>query len=327
MAVAAVADARATVAQLGLFDFEEEPEPSWAEQLIGDASWARMSWIALVLALATLAFFTKKAALRWVSLAVTFVVLGYVDGGFLSVSHITSAIWVGPSVFLGDLALLVMVTFTVVTLVLWGRIFCGYLCPFGALQDFIDALVPKRFQRELPRNAHRVALKAKYGILAIIVLPALAGSETSLYQYFEPFGTVFSIGPSRVLWTIAGGILLASAIVPRFYCRYACPLERRSPSDRWCRSTASAASSSATSARCVSRNARPVRSMGRRSTSRNACAATSARSSSSRRTACAGTTWSSSVLAWCSSRRGRPSACPTSWSGARRPSKALSPLG
>jgi ferredoxin len=224
VAAAAVADARATVAQLGLFDFEEETEPSWAERLIGDASGARMAWIALVLALATLAFFSKKAVLRWVSLAVTFVVLGYVDGGFLSVSHITSAIWVGPSVFLGDLALLVMVTFTVVTLVLWGRIFCGYLCPFGALQDFIDAVVPKRFQRELPRKAHRLALKAKYGILAIIVLPALAGSETSLYQYFEPFGTVFSIGPSRVLWTIAGGILLASAIVPRFYCRYACPL-------------------------------------------------------------------------------------------------------
>jgi NosR/NirI family nitrous oxide reductase transcriptional regulator len=183
-----------------------------------------MAWIALVLGLATLAFFTKRAALRWVSLAVTFVVLGYVDGGFLSVSHITAAIWVGPSVFLGDLALLVMIAFTILTVIFWGRVFCGYLCPFGALQDFIDAIVPKRFKRELPRSVHRVALKAKYGILAVIVLPALFGSETSLYQYFEPFGTVFSIGPSKLLWSIAGAILLSSAIVPRFYCRYMCPL-------------------------------------------------------------------------------------------------------
>jgi NAD-dependent dihydropyrimidine dehydrogenase PreA subunit len=220
----ATAASNPALAQLDFLDFDEEPEESWIERLLADASWSRMAWIILVLSLATLAFFTKAPAFRWISLGATFVVLGYVDGGFLSVSHITSAIWVGPSVFLGDLALLLMVTFTIVTLVFWGRIFCGFLCPFGALQDFIDRIVPKAWKRELPRNAHRFALKAKYGILAIVVVPALLGSETSLYQYFEPFGTVFSIGPSKLLWTIAGGILLASAIVPRFYCRYACPL-------------------------------------------------------------------------------------------------------
>jgi NosR/NirI family nitrous oxide reductase transcriptional regulator len=217
-------DPRAAFSDLDIYELDDGPEQSALERLLADASWGRMSWIALVIGLALLAFFTKKAALRWVSLAATFIVLGYVDGGFLSVSHITAAIWVGPSVFLGDLALLVMITFTIVAVIFFGRIFCGYLCPFGALQDFIDAIVPKRFQKELPRNIHRVAFKAKYGILAIIVLPALMGSETSLYQYFEPFGTVFSIGPSRLLWTIAGAILLSSAIVPRFYCRYMCPL-------------------------------------------------------------------------------------------------------
>ena len=214
----------ATLAQLDLLDFVEDPEPSMIERMLADASWGRVAWIGLVLALATLAFFTKHTVLRWVSLATTLAVLGYVDGGFLSVSHITATIWVGPSVIFGDLPLLIMVTFTLLALLFWGRVFCGFLCPFGALQDFIDAVVPKRFQRALPKNAHRVALKAKYGILAIIVLPALTGSETSLYQYFEPFGTVFTGGSSQLLWVIAGGILLASAVIPRFYCRYACPL-------------------------------------------------------------------------------------------------------
>lgn len=220
----ATSEASASLAQLDMLDLVEEREQSFIERALVETSWSRMAWMALVLTLATLAFFTKQRALRWISLAATFVVLGYVDGGFLSVSHITAAIWVGPSVFLGDLPLLVMVAFTLLAVLLWGRIFCGYLCPFGALQDFIDALVPKRFQKELPPAAHRLALKAKYGILAIIVVPALAGSEASLYQYFEPFGTVFSIGPSKLLWTIAGAILVASAVVPRFYCRYACPL-------------------------------------------------------------------------------------------------------
>ncbi|MDH3422188.1 MAG: 4Fe-4S binding protein, partial [Gemmatimonadota bacterium] len=224
VAAAPPPEVRATLAQLNLLDLVDEQEPSWIERTLYDASWTRVGWIALTLALATLAFFTKRTAIRWVSLATTLAVLGYVDGGFLSVSHITATIWVGPSVILGDLPLLLMVAFTLLTVLFWGRVFCGYLCPFGALQDFIDAVVPKRFQRALPKNVHRVALKAKYGILAIIVVPALAGSEASLYQWFEPFGTVFTAGSTALLWTIAGAILLASAVVPRFYCRYACPL-------------------------------------------------------------------------------------------------------
>ena len=52
----------------------------------------------------------------------------------------------------------------------------------------------------------------------------MAGSHASFYQYFGPFGTVFFLSPSVLLWTIAGAFLLASAIIPRFYCRYACPL-------------------------------------------------------------------------------------------------------
>ena len=38
------------------------------------------------------------------------------------------------------------------------------------------------------------------------------------------FGTVFYLSSSPLLWSIAGGFLVASAVVPRFYCRYACPL-------------------------------------------------------------------------------------------------------
>jgi polyferredoxin len=191
---------------------------------LASASWSRVAWTVLVLVLASLAFFTKSAALRWVSLATTAVVLGWMDGGFLSISHVTGLIWVGPSAITSDLPLLIMAVFTVVTVLLWGRVFCGYLCPFGALQDFIDRLVPARLKRHLPKEIHRNALKAKYVFLAAILLPAIAGSHASLYQYFEPFATVFFLGRNVLLWAIAGSILVAAAVVPRFYCRYACPL-------------------------------------------------------------------------------------------------------
>ena len=206
------------------FDFTLIQEETLLERMFANTSWTRVGWILLVLAFATAAFFTKVTSLRWISLGVTLLVLGFVDGGFLSVSHITSAIWVGPSVFLDDLPLLLMVIFTVVTTLVWGRVFCGFLCPFGALQDFLDRVIPERWQRMPSKRTHQVAFKAKYIVLAIIVIPALFGSHVSLYEYFEPFGTVFFRSPSVLLWVIAGIFILASAIVPRFYCRYACPL-------------------------------------------------------------------------------------------------------
>jgi Pyruvate/2-oxoacid:ferredoxin oxidoreductase delta subunit len=64
----------------------------------------------------------------------------------------------------------------------------------------------------------------KYGVLAAVVVPAVAGGQANVFQYVEPFGTVFFLSPSAILWSIAISILVASAIIPRFYCRYLCPL-------------------------------------------------------------------------------------------------------
>jgi ferredoxin len=207
--------------QLGFTLADEQSE---LQRTLASASWVRVGWLLMVLALATAAFFAKYTGLRWVALAVTIVFLGYIDSSFLSISHITAGIWVGPGVYVRDLSLLIMVVFTLVTTLIWGRVFCGFLCPFGALQDFIERVVPQRFRRTVPIRWHLPALKVKYVILAIIIIPAIAGSRASLYQYFEPFGTVFFMSPNVLLWTIAGAFLLASAVVPRFYCRYACPL-------------------------------------------------------------------------------------------------------
>ena len=170
-------DARsASAGQIERLDFTLVQEETLLERMLSSASWTRVALIVLVLAFGTAAFFTKATALRWISLGVTLVVLGFVDGGFLSISHITSGIWVGPSVFLADLPLLLMVVFTVATTLVWGRVFCGFLCPFGALQDFLDRIVPRRWQRTPSKRAHEAGLKAKYGVLAIIV-DSCAGGE------------------------------------------------------------------------------------------------------------------------------------------------------
>jgi ferredoxin len=207
-----------------VIDFVYEDDETVLERTLARTSWVRFGLLAAILVLATVAFLSRQPSLRWLTLGATLVVLGFGGVGFLSVSHITSAIEVGPGVFLEDLPLLLFVGYTIVTTLLWGRVFCGYLCPFGALQDLLERVVPARFRHDLPPALHERALLVKYGVLALVVLPAVLGSSMVIFQYVEPFGTIFFLSSSVLLWAIGLSLLAAAAVVPRFYCRYACPL-------------------------------------------------------------------------------------------------------
>jgi len=213
-------------------EFSHEEEASQFARTLARTSWSRVGGLLFLLALTLVAFFSKSTPLRWATLAVTFFFLGFVDRGFLSVSHISSAIVVGPGLFVSDLSLLILGLFTLATTLLWGRVFCGYLCPFGVLQDFIERVVPRRFQRRMPAPIHDRAILVKYGLLLVVLTPALLEvflprlltSNVSLYHYVEPFGTVFFLSSNLLLWGIALAFLAGVVIVPRFYCRYVCPL-------------------------------------------------------------------------------------------------------
>lgn len=198
--------------------------PASDNGLLSDINWARILPLLLIFTLVMAAFLRKDARLRWLALSITLVYLGFINGGFLSVSHITNTINLGSSMILSDLPLLLIVVFTLVTTVIWGRVFCSSLCPFGALQDILTCIVPRRWQRTVPAFIHDKALYLKYAILALIVIMAIAQSDISIFQYFEPFGTLFFYSTSILLWSILLLILLASAEVKRFYCRYVCPL-------------------------------------------------------------------------------------------------------
>lgn len=205
-------------------EYADLPIETGLQALLGSAPWTEIALLMLLLTVAMTAFVRKDARLRWVALLSTFVYLGFVNGTFLSVSHITNFMKQGPGLFLNDLPLLILVVFTLVTTVFWGRVFCSSLCPFGALQDILERIVPRRWRRSLPQWLHDRALWLKYVILAGLIAMAVAYAELSVFQYFEPFGTLFYQSQSLLLWGILSLFVAGSIFVPRFYCRYACPL-------------------------------------------------------------------------------------------------------
>ncbi|MCX4187935.1 transcriptional regulator NosR [Methylophaga sp. OBS4] len=132
--------------------------------------------------------------------------------------------------FLLDPVMFILWSFVAVTLLLWGRgIFCGWLCPFGALQELISEIARKLRVRqfELPFSVHERLWALKYLILLILFAISLESmSEAERYAEVEPFKTVIMLKFQRewgyVLY--AAVILLISAFTHKAYCRYVCPL-------------------------------------------------------------------------------------------------------
>ena len=142
-----------------------------------------------------------------------------------------------------------------------GRLPCAWACPLGLLQDLVSMASGRRAKVSLP--THRKALKIKYNLLAIILFLTVSlglakhygvGSEyegflgifaSAPFEALSPSTTLFALFPYMVLWEaypkgfedllkinpiliirfiILIAIILGASYIPRFFCRYLCPL-------------------------------------------------------------------------------------------------------
>ena len=184
----------------------------------------------------------SQKRLRWFRqtyLLFTLVFIGWFAQGQLSIVNLTAAMEAtiaGDSLgfFLTDPMTVLLWLYVAVTLLVWGRgTFCGWLCPFGALQELLSQLVSALGwrHRRLRTTTDQRLMVVKYVVLgAVLATPWLAsttlapGGEIALEV--EPFKTAISLYFVRewpyVLWVLC--CLLLSVVVYRGYCRYICPL-------------------------------------------------------------------------------------------------------
>lgn len=113
--------------------------------------------------------------------------------------------------------------------ILFGTIFCGYICPFGSFQEWIGKLgrklFPKRYNRVIPKKLDRVLRYLRYLVL-IMVLYQTAVSATLVFQSVDPYYALFNFFTNEVAVTayiMLGVILALSLIIERPWCKYFCP--------------------------------------------------------------------------------------------------------
>jgi NosR/NirI family transcriptional regulator, nitrous oxide reductase regulator len=172
---------------------------------------------------------------RVVYLLFTLVFIGWYAQGQLSIVNLTSsieAVRAGDSLhfLLFDPITICLWMFVLITLLVWGRgTFCGWLCPFGALQELLSMLAravqiqPIRFTQALDG---RLKLIKYFVLVGLVCSAASLSSWTEAGVEVEPFKTAISMGFVRTWPYVAWASIcaLASVFVFRGYCRYVCPL-------------------------------------------------------------------------------------------------------
>ncbi len=219
-----------------------DEEPVWKQ--MWRRSPATVALTAFAIVCLTGIFFFQNALVRrprlfaWIRrgfLLFTLVWLGWYANAQLSVvnvltffnSLITGFSW---EYFLTAPLVFILWTSVAAALLFWGRgPYCGWLCPFGALQELTNSAakalrVP---QFRVPWELHERLWPIKYIIfLALFGLSLYSLTYAEQLAEIEPFKTAIVLKFVRewpfVLYAVA--LLVAGFFIERFFCRYLCPL-------------------------------------------------------------------------------------------------------
>ncbi len=171
---------------------------------------------------------------RYAYLAFTLLFIGWYAQAQLSIVNLTGmlqSLVAGRSLayILYDPVTMLLLVFVCISLLIWGSgTFCGWLCPFGALQEF-TAKLSQRFklpQLRLKPETEGRWYWIKVAVFTVIMLTAAFSTRiTDMIVEVEPFKTAITLNFVRswpfVAYAVA--LLVANLFVYKLFCRFLCP--------------------------------------------------------------------------------------------------------
>ncbi|TAN36020.1 MAG: 4Fe-4S binding protein [Verrucomicrobia bacterium] len=161
------------------------------------------------------------AAVRWLWLAIVLGFVGFHLNAQYSLHHLALLLRgeLPPPALSTPFLLAVAVPLLVA---LFGNYYCGWLCPFGAAQEFARLLWPRRWQLDPRKHVWRWTRWLKFALLAAAALAIGLGLAEPV-QRADPLATIFSGFAEKPILFLAVAVLIASIFFGRFWCRNLCP--------------------------------------------------------------------------------------------------------
>jgi hypothetical protein len=128
-----------------------------------------------------------------------------------------------------EMSSLILFGALVVLTLLGSRGFCGWICPFGSIQEWIGLLGKKIFRKRFnPTGAWDRGLRYLKYVVLILIIALTWHTGSLIFRDYDPFLAFFHFGNGidELPWAYAilGGVLAGSLLIERFFCKYACPL-------------------------------------------------------------------------------------------------------
>ncbi len=158
---------------------------------------------------------------------VSLMILGFgVQGCFCPLGTFQYAFTADGLAFLGLSGILIFVL-PLLFSAFFGRVFCGWVCPFGALQEFLYRIhVPGRFSpsgriHSKLKHLSKVVLFALIAMILLNRFGVISMRWSVPFCSIDPFHTIFTLFLSGSL-IVAGITILLAIFIRRFFCKYLC---------------------------------------------------------------------------------------------------------
>jgi spermidine synthase len=111
--------------------------------------------------------------------------------------------------------------------IIFGNIYCGYICPFGAVQELLGYVLPEKYKQQIPNESMQKARFVKYAVLLILIIVFFTCRDRTTLAA-DPLISVFNLRSSNydfqsTMFLIVAAALIGSIFYGRFWCRYLCP--------------------------------------------------------------------------------------------------------
>ncbi len=204
-------------------DFEsgyQYPELSYAVPSETVWGWIDVSVLLLLLCVMTWAVHRKRTRTPIIiSSALSVGYFGFFRGGCVcsigSVQNVALAL-VDPGYHL-PIYVLLFFLLPLVFALFFGRVFCGGVCPFGALQDLVN-VKNLRISRPLAKALGVIP----WIYLSFTLIYALTRSQFLICR-FDPFIGIFRLGGDFGLIVFGVALLILAVFTGRPFCRFLCP--------------------------------------------------------------------------------------------------------